>query len=115
AGHNEVVPPGDEAAWQSDPFTPLLRDAKLYGRGTADMKGSLAAMVCAVEEFLARHPGHDGSIALLLTSDEEGRARDGTLKVMETLAARGETIDWCVIGEPSSERTLGDTIRIGRR
>ncbi len=115
AGHTDVVPPGDEAAWQSDPFTPVLRDGKLYGRGTADMKGSLAAMVCAVEEFVARHPGHDGSIALLLTSDEEGRARDGTLMVMATLAARGETIDWCVIGEPSSERTLGDTIKIGRR
>lgn len=115
AGHTDVVPPGDLGAWSSDPFTPTVRDGRLYARGAADMKGSLAAMVLAVERFVARRPEHGGSIALLLTSDEEGRARDGTLKVMEVLAGRGERIDWCVIGEPSSERILGDNVRIGRR
>ena len=115
AGHTDVVPPGDEGEWQSDPFEPAIRGEHVYGRGTADMKSGLAAMVVAVEAFLAEHPDHPGSIAFLITSDEEGRARDGTLKVMETLTARGEQIDWCVIGEPSSHTELGDMVRIGRR
>ncbi len=115
AGHTDVVPPGDTAAWRSDPFEPALRDGLLYARGAADMKGSLAAMVVAAEGFVEDHPDHPGSIAFLITSDEEGRARDGTLKVMETLGKRGEKIDWCVIGEPSSQSSLGDTVRIGRR
>ncbi len=115
AGHTDVVPPGDPTLWLSDPFTPTVRDGLLYGRGTADMKAGLAAMTDAAIDFVRAHPEHQGSIAFLITSDEEGRARDGTLKVMETLAARGERIDWCVIGEPSCTTTLGDTIRVGRR
>ena len=115
AGHTDVVPPGDNGEWQSDPFEPDIRGERVYGRGSADMKSGLAAMVVAVEDFLAAHPDHPGSIAFLITSDEEGRARDGTLKVMETLTARGEGIDWCVIGEPSSHAELGDVVRIGRR
>ena len=115
AGHTDVVPPGDLSAWDSDPFTPARRDGLLYGRGAADMKTSLAAMVLATEEFVTAFPDHSGSIAFLLTSDEEGPARDGTLKVVETLTARGEAIDWCIIGEPSSLERLGDTLRIGRR
>ncbi len=115
AGHTDVVPPGDEDAWQSDPFVPALREGLLYGRGAADMKGSLAAMLVAVEQFVHEHAGHAGSIAFLVTSDEEGRARDGTRRVMEVLRERGETIDWCVVGEPSSANALGDTVRIGRR
>jgi len=115
AGHTDVVPPGDEAGWQTDPFEPVVRDGIIYGRGSADMKSGLAAMIVALEEFLDEHPETAGSIALLITSDEEGRARDGTLKVMETLTARGERVDWCVLGEPSSEVALGDIIRIGRR
>ena len=115
AGHTDVVPPGDLDAWDTDPFEPVVRDGNLYGRGTADMKTSLAAMIVAIERFVAERPDHEGSIALLITSDEEGPARDGTLKVMEALTERGEQIDWCVIGEPSSLATLGDTVRIGRR
>lgn len=115
AGHTDVVPPGDSAAWQSDPFEPVLRDGFLYARGAADMKGSLASMVVAVENFVEEHPDHPGSIAFLVTSDEEGPARDGTLQVMKTLSARGEKIDWCVVGEPSSQSELGDIVRIGRR
>ncbi len=115
AGHTDVVPPGDVNDWQSDPFEPDIRGKHVYGRGSADMKSGLAAMVVAVERFLEDHPDHPGSIAFLITSDEEGRARDGTLKVMETLANRGEKIDWCVIGEPSSHTELGDVVRIGRR
>ena len=115
AGHTDVVPAGDLDAWSSDPFTPTERDGLLFGRGAADMKTSLAAMLVAIERFVGSHPEHRGSIALLITSDEEGPAHDGTLKVMETLSARGEHIDWCVIGEPSSLDTLGDTVRIGRR
>ncbi len=115
AGHTDVVPPGDDSEWQSDPFEPDIRGENIYGRGSADMKSGLSAMVVAVERFLEEHPDHAGSIAFLVTSDEEGRARDGTLKVMETLTARGETIDWCVIGEPSSHTALGDVVRIGRR
>ena len=115
AGHTDVVPPGDLSAWDSDPFTAARRDGLLYGRGAADMKASLAAMVLATEEFVTAFPDHSGSIAFLLTSDEEGPARDGTLKVVKTLTARGEAIDWCIIGEPSSLERLGDTLRIGRR
>ncbi len=115
AGHTDVVPPGDEAEWNSDPFEPTFRDGFIYGRGTADMKSGLASMIVALEQFLADNKEHKGSVALLITSDEEGRARDGTLKVMETLVARGEKIDWCVIGEPSSQDSLGDLVRIGRR
>ncbi len=115
AGHTDVVPPGDEDEWLSDPFEPTFRDGDLYARGAADMKSGLAAMIIAIEQFLGDHPDHPGSIALLVTSDEEGRARDGTLKVMATLAERGERFDWCVLGEPSSQTTLGDIVRIGRR
>ncbi len=115
AGHTDVVPPGDEAEWKSNPFEPTFVGDTLYGRGSADMKSGLAAMIVALENFLARHADHDGSLALLITSDEEGRARDGTLKVMEELQRRDEHIDWCVLGEPSSERELGDIVRIGRR
>lgn len=115
AGHTDVVPPGDRAQWTSDPFTPEIRDGLLYGRGSADMKASLAAMTDVACEFVRDHPQHGGSIAFLITSDEEGRARDGTLRVMEELTARGERIDWCLIGEPSCAERLGDTIRIGRR
>jgi succinyl-diaminopimelate desuccinylase len=115
AGHTDVVPPGDLGEWQSDPFEPDVRDGHVYGRGSADMKSGLAAMVVAVERFLEDHPDHPGSIAFLITSDEEGRARDGTLKVVEALQAREEKIDWCVIGEPSSHAELGDVVRIGRR
>jgi succinyl-diaminopimelate desuccinylase len=115
AGHTDVVPPGDEAGWDSDPFEPDLRDGNLYARGAADMKSGLAAMIVAVERFIASSPNCKGSIAFLVTSDEEGRARDGTLKVVETLQARDEHIDWCVLGEPSSENEFGDTVRLGRR
>ncbi len=115
AGHTDVVPPGDLDAWHTDPFDPVEKDGVIYGRGAADMKASLAAMIVATERFVAKHPEHSGSIAYLITSDEEGPATDGTVRVMETLKERGEQIDWCVIGEPSSLETLGDTIRIGRR
>lgn len=115
AGHTDVVPPGPLQEWATDPFDPVIEDDMLYGRGSADMKSGLAAMVVAVERFIAAHPNHPGSIAFLVTSDEEGKARDGTLKVIETLTARGEHIDWCVLGEPSSQEQLGDVIRIGRR
>jgi len=115
AGHTDVVPPGDEAEWKSNPFEPTFVGDTLYGRGSADMKSGLAAMIVALENFLDEHADHDGSLALLITSDEEGRARDGTLKVMEELQRRDEHIDWCVLGEPSSERELGDIVRIGRR
>ena len=115
AGHTDVVPPGDTAEWSTDPFEPTIRDGQMYGRGAADMKSGLASMIVAIEHFLQENENHKGSIALLITSDEEGRARDGTLKVMETLNRRDETIDWCVIGEPSSQESLGDLIRVGRR
>lgn len=115
AGHTDVVPPGDVAAWSSPPFNPVARDGHLYGRGAADMKGGLAAMIVATENYLAADPKHTGSIAFLITSDEEGPARDGTRKVIETLVARGEFIDFALIGEPSSSVQLGDVIRIGRR
>jgi succinyl-diaminopimelate desuccinylase len=115
AGHTDVVPPGDESDWSSEPFEPTFIDGLLYGRGSADMKSGLAAMIVAIEAFIAANPDHAGSLALLITSDEEGRARDGTLKVVETLKARGEHIDWCVLGEPSSQNKLADLIRVGRR
>ena len=115
AGHTDVVPPGPVEEWKSDPFEPSLRDGMLYGRGAADMKSGLAAMVTACEEFIARHPRHRGSISFLITSDEEGPSVDGTRRVVEVLKSRGETIDWCLVGEPSSESVLGDTIKIGRR
>jgi succinyl-diaminopimelate desuccinylase len=115
AGHTDVVPPGPLAEWRSDPFVPSIRDGRLYGRGAADMKSSIASFVVAAEAFVRERPRHAGSIALLLTSDEEGPSVDGTARVVERLGARGERIDWCVIGEPSSTRELGDTVRVGRR
>jgi succinyl-diaminopimelate desuccinylase len=115
AGHTDVVPPGDESDWSSDPFEPAFKDGLLFGRGSADMKSGLASMIVAFEEYLQSNPDHDGSLALLVTSDEEGRARDGTLKVMDVLTDRGEHINWCVLGEPSSQDLLGDLIRVGRR
>jgi succinyl-diaminopimelate desuccinylase len=116
AGHTDVVPPGPLGSWQSDPFKPEIRDGRLYGRGAADMKGGLAAMVTAVERFVSRYPDHSGSIAFLLTSDEEGPAVNGTAKAIEALQARGELfIDWCLIGEPTGEKILGDVIKNGRR
>ncbi|MCL4108905.1 UNVERIFIED_CONTAM: hypothetical protein GTU68_008100 [Idotea baltica] len=115
AGHTDVVPTGPSEQWQTAPFEPTIIDGVLYGRGTADMKGSLAAMVVACEEFIAEHPNHSGRIGFLITSDEEGPAVDGTVKVMDYLQQQGKTIDWCVVGEPSSSETLGDTVKNGRR
>lgn len=115
AGHTDVVPPGPLTQWASDPFQPEVRDGMIYGRGAADMKSSLAAMLVACKHFLARHPQPAGSIAFLITSDEEGPAVDGTRRVVEALQARGEQIDYCVVGEPSSEVRLGDQVRNGRR
>ncbi len=115
AGHTDVVPSGPAELWASEPFTPSLRDGRLYGRGTADMKGGLAAMVVAVERYVAAHPKHTGSIAFLITSDEEGPSVDGTVKVVEALEQRGEKMDWCVLGEPSCLERFGDTLRNGRR
>jgi succinyl-diaminopimelate desuccinylase len=115
AGHTDVVPTGPLDQWTSDPFTPTLRDGLLYGRGAADMKGSLAAMVTAIESFVAEHPDHSGSIAVLITSDEEGPSVNGTVKVVERLEQRGEKIDYALVGEPSSHARLGDTIKNGRR
>jgi len=115
AGHTDVVPTGPLDQWQSPPFAPEIRDGYLYGRGAADMKGSLAAMVTACEAFVARHPQHRGSIAFLLTSDEEGPSVNGTVKVMEALSARGDHIDWCVVGEPTATKQVGDVVKNGRR
>lgn len=115
AGHTDVVPSGPEEKWTSPPFEPTERDGKLYGRGAADMKTSIAAFVTACERFIALHPDHPGSIALLITSDEEGDAHDGTTKVVDVLKARGETIDYCIVGEPTAVNRLGDTIKNGRR
>lgn len=115
AGHTDVVPTGHLDAWHSDPFLPEIRDGKLYGRGSADMKTAIAAMVVASERFVAKHPNHKGSIAFLITSDEEGPSINGTVKVVETLEARQEKMTWCLVGEPSSTHTLGDVIKNGRR
>jgi len=115
AGHTDVVPTGPLEEWHSDPFVPARRGESLYGRGAADMKSGLAAMVTAAEAFVAAYPAHRGSLAFLITSDEEGPSVDGTKRVAQTLRERGERIDWCLVGEPSSESALGDTIKIGRR
>ena len=115
AGHTDVVPPGAEDAWDTAPFEPVERDGIVYGRGSADMKSGLAAMVVALERFIGENPDHKGRLAMLITSDEEGRARDGTLKVIEALQSRDEHIDWCVLGEPTSKANLGDIVRVGRR
>ena len=115
AGHTDVVPTGPLAAWASDPFVPSHRDGRLYGRGAADMKTSIAAMTVAAEEFVRRHPDHAGSVALLFTSDEEGPSVDGTVKVVQALQARGEKLDCCIVGEPTSVDRLGDMIKNGRR
>jgi succinyl-diaminopimelate desuccinylase len=115
AGHTDVVPTGPREQWQSDPFVPTQRDGKLYGRGAADMKTSIAAMVVAVEEFVAAHPDHKGSIGFLITSDEEGPATDGTVVVCQRLKKRGEQLDYCIVGEPTSTHQLGDMLKNGRR
>jgi len=115
AGHTDVVPSGPAEDWRTDPFVPVIENGILYGRGAADMKSGLAAMVTASEDFIRRHPRHRGTIAFLVTSDEEGPSVDGTRRVVEVLRERGEAIDWCLVGEPSSEKILGDTIKIGRR
>ena len=114
-GHTDVVPPGPLTAWDSPPFEPTLRDGKLYGRGAADMKGGIAAFITAVERFITQHPDHKGSIAIMLTSDEEGIATHGVVKMVEVLQQRQEKIDWCLVGEPSSDQKIGDVIRVGRR
>lgn len=114
-GHTDVVPPGPADAWASNPFVPVERDGKLYGRGAADMKGSVAAFVVALEQFVRRHPEHPGTIALLLTSDEEGDAIDGVRRISTDFAEQGRSIDYCLVGEPSSLERLGDIVRIGRR
>ena len=115
AGHTDVVPTGPREEWQTDPFEPVVRDGMLYGRGAADMKSGLAAMITATERFVAAHPNHEGTLAFLLTSDEEGPSIDGTRRVMDILETRGEKIDLCVVGEPTSSDALGDTVKIGRR
>lgn len=115
AGHTDVVPTGPLEQWLSDPFKPEVRDGQLYGRGAADMKSSIAAMVTACERFITQHPHHQGSIAFLITSDEEGPATNGTVKVLETLQARQQKIDWALVGEPSSSNQVGDVVKNGRR
>jgi succinyl-diaminopimelate desuccinylase len=115
AGHTDVVPSGPVESWLSPPFEPTLRDDMLYGRGAADMKTSIAAFITAIEAFVADHPEHEGSIALLITSDEEGVAVDGTVRVVEALQARGEKLDYCIVGEPTSNKLVGDMIKNGRR
>ena len=115
AGHTDVVPTGPLSAWTSPPFTPTHRDGRLYGRGAADMKTSIAAMVTAAEAFVRAHPDAPGSLALLITSDEEGPSVDGTARVCDALRARGERLDWCIVGEPTSVQRLGDTVKNGRR
>lgn len=114
-GHTDVVPTGKLESWDSPPFEPTIRDGQLYGRGAADMKGGVAAFITAVERFIAKHPDHQGSIAVMLTSDEEGIATNGVVKVVEVLEQRNEKIDWCLVGEPSSDKKIGDVIRVGRR
>ena len=115
AGHTDVVPPGPVDQWLCDPFTPSIIDNTLYGRGATDMKSSIAAMICACESFIDRYPQHQGSIGFLITSDEEGPATDGTVKVVDLLQQRDEHIDWCLVGEPSSTNTVGDIVKNGRR
>lgn len=115
AGHTDVVPPGPNAQWHSPPFAPTVRDGKLFGRGSADMKSSVAAFVVAAEAYVSEHPDHVGSVALLLTSDEEGPAVNGTTRVVDQLKQCGERLDYCIVGEPTSVETLGDTIKNGRR
>lgn len=115
AGHTDVVPTGPEYQWQFPPFEARIEEGHVHGRGAADMKGSIAAFMIATERFVKKHPDHKGSIAYLITSDEEGPAKNGTVKVIETLEARNEKIDWCLVGEPSSSKTLGDVIKNGRR
>jgi len=115
AGHTDVVPPGPAGAWHSDPFTPTEEDGMLRGRGAADMKGSLAAMIVATEAFITAHPDHRGRIGFLITSDEEGPATDGTVRVVQWLREQGTTIDWCLVGEPSSSEQVGDVVKNGRR
>ena len=114
-GHTDVVPPGPLDRWDSPPFEPTIRDGKLYGRGAADMKGGIACFITAVERFISNHPDHQGSIALMITSDEEGIATNGVVKVVGVLEKRNEKIDWCLVGEPSSDKKIGDVIRVGRR
>ncbi len=114
-GHTDVVPSGSLLAWESPPFEPVIRDGKLYGRGAADMKGGIAAFITAVGRFVANHPDHQGSIAVMMTSDEEGIASHGVVKVVEVLERRNEKIDWCLVCEPSSNKRIGDVIRVGRR
>ena len=114
-GHTDVVPTGPREEWSSDPFEPSVRDGLLYGRGSADMKGGVAAMTVALEDFVAAHPGHAGTVAMLLTSDEEGDAIHGVRAVAECFRALGQRLDWCVVGEPSSATRLGDAVRVGRR
>ena len=115
AGHTDVVPTGPLSEWHSDPFVPTIRDGRLHGRGAADMKSSIAAFVVATEMFLKERPNHSGSIAFLLTSDEEGPAVDGTARVVEALKRRGEALDYCIVGEPTSVDALGDMVKNGRR
>lgn len=115
AGHTDVVPAGNKDKWTFDPFTPTIHHDQLYGRGSADMKGGIAAFMAALDQFLTEHPDHHGSIGILITSDEEGAATHGTVKVVETLVARGEQIDYCIVGEPTAESLLGDMIKNGRR
>ncbi|MFT6624605.1 MAG: succinyl-diaminopimelate desuccinylase, partial [Cycloclasticus sp.] len=115
AGHTDVVPTGPLEEWNTPPFQPTIKDGLLYGRGAADMKGSLAAMLTACNTFVSKHPEHKGSIALLITSDEEGPATGGTIKVMEALNNRNEKIDYCIVGEPTSHKVFGDMVRVGRR
>ena len=114
-GHTDVVPPGPLDRWDSPPFEPTIRDGKLYGRGAADMKGGIACFITAVERFINNHPDHQGSIAIMITSDEEGIATNGVVKVIDVLEKRNEKIDWCLVGEPSSDKKIGDVIRVGRR